>query len=280
MANFYSNETPAGVIDGTNKEYTTAKTINTIITVIVDGLIYSGGITYTPETNIFTLDDAPTVSIEVSYFDSASGAMLSNGSLVADVRKAYERRKQDLSNVGVAVFYDWCNEINYFIYDYIKNNNPDKFLSSGYYVASNGGQPLPSDYDCLNSIGTGFYLLDGNGVPTEQKLTRTAFGSNENGYYISGDNVVFTGGIIGQSYALRYIPALAEITKSSDYLILPKKWMRYILNALDVCYTIWDDDTQSEYSADQRFANSLSYILENFSSESEDISLQTNYNCF
>jgi len=69
---FYSKEVPSGTIDGANKTFTLANTIFQIDDIWVDGAIYETA----PATsgNTVTLDDAPTASISVDYYDSEDTA--------------------------------------------------------------------------------------------------------------------------------------------------------------------------------------------------------------
>lgn len=265
MSNFYSNETPSGVIDGVNTTYTTANNINTIITVTVDGAIYTGTITYTAGTTSFVLADAPTVSITVSYFDSATGVAFDDGILISTLRDAFERRKQDISDVDNDTFYQWCNQINRFIYNRTKGLTDN--LSTGNYTVSTApnSQALPSDFKDMAEFETGIYEVDSNGDDSVATLGVTGHGSLQKGFYIEGSNIIFTGIEDSSSYKMKYLPNLTSITALTDKMLLTEDKLDYLLNALDVRYEIWDSNPSAEAMADQRFVRSLSELLDNIS---------------
>ena len=264
---FYSNETPTGTINGVNKTFTTANTINTIMTVTVDGSIYTGTNTYTAGTTTFTLADAPTVSITVSYFTSATGITPSDGILVSTLKTQFGYRKQDISDVGNETFFQWCNHINYFLYNKIKGTRINDFLSSGQYTVttSPSSQALPSDFRDMEEDKSGVFVISTTGDDTPTQLPLTGFGRSDMGYYLDGSDIVFTGIEDSTTLELRYLPNLNEIDEVTDRLIVGADKLQYLLNALDVLYEIWDDNPQAEANADQRFVRSLEELLENIS---------------
>jgi len=266
MANYYSNETPSGTINGVNKTFTTANPINTIIYVIVDGLTYSGTITYTVDTYEFTLADAPSTSIVVAYYDGATGVSISGGVSVTSLRDEYELRKGDISDVDTDVFVQWCDIINKYLYNQLKGQNTGLFASTGTYTVSEApsSQALPTDFKDMNPLACGVYEVDSDGEVTEYKLPYTGYGSRQKGFYFDDGNIVFTGIDDGSQYKLRYLPLLSTLTSLSSTMIVTLDKKQYLLDALEVCYTIWDDDPNAEMSADQRFVRSLADIVQNF----------------
>jgi len=193
MANYFSNETPSGTVDGVNNSFSTANNIDTIITVILDGAVYSGTITVTG-TNTFTVEvaDAPTVSITVSYFDAISGVNFTSGILVSDLKSAFARRKKDISDVSNETFFDWCNQVNYFLYNKIKGWNFNEFRGEAFFTVSSSPstQALPSDFKDLSEHESQIFIRNTDGRDTNQTLTRTGFGSEDRGYYLDGNNFV------------------------------------------------------------------------------------------
>ena len=125
-------------------------------------------------------------------------------------------------------------------------------------------------------IGTGFFFIDDNGDATENTLTRTGFGSSKTGFYISKTNVVFTG-IESSTYRLRYVPNPPTLDALDDYftldasasgdVIIEDQYLNYVVKALDVMYSQWDEEIGAESFADQRFINVLNEILDNIRKE-------------
>ena len=189
-----------------------------------------------------------------------------NGMTAADARSALQSRKEDISDVGNQLFFDWCNKINHYLYQNIKGYNPgDYSLTNDYTVsASPSTQSLPSDFRDVSELESGVFRVDSNGNVTDDTLPLTGIGSQQVGYYISGSNIVFTGINNGNTYKLVYFPTLSQVTLTTNTLIIGVEYQDYIVNALDVCYTIWDEDVNAEVSADQRFVRSLAELLDNF----------------
>jgi len=67
---FIELETPTGLIDGTNKEFTLAEDINAVVMVNIGGQPY---VNYTYDANTLTLEDAPPADctdFKVTYYSS------------------------------------------------------------------------------------------------------------------------------------------------------------------------------------------------------------------
>lgn len=184
---------------------------------------------------------------------------------------------KDISDVSTPTFLKWCDYINKFAYRILSKEDPERFIAIQTYSVSSSPstQSLPTDFRSLTSFGCGFYKIDGS-TQTDSKLPKTWFGASGQGYYITGSNVVFTG--TSGTYTLRYIPAVDEITDLDDDLCIPDEYNRYVLDALKVQYSIWDEDPSMESYSDARFVRSLDelagniqqdvkvYALDNYSS--------------
>jgi hypothetical protein len=260
---FYSNETPSGAINGVNTTYTTVNILNTLVLVTVDGAIYSGAITYVSGGYSFTLADAPTATVTVSYFADATG-VVSTGILVSELFEAFRLRKQDISDVGNDTFFQWCNQINRFAYNNIKGLNFRDYFNTAHYNVTDSPetQALPTDFRDMVEDKTGVYEKDTDGNDSGAKLSITGFGSTQKGFYLDGANIVFTG-ITGAGYRMRYMPRLSTLTATTDRMILTEDKLDYLLSALDVRYSIWDRDPSAEAMADQRFVRALGELLNN-----------------
>lgn len=106
------------------------------------------------------------------------------------------------------------------------------------------------------------------------KLTRTSPGSGDEGYYITGTNVVFTGLSATTPLLLRYIPTVTTITAVSDSLSIPDEFNKFIVDGLDVIYGQWDEDAPLEQIAGFRFQAQLDALSEDIKREPAVYALQ------
>jgi hypothetical protein len=198
---------------------------------------------------------------------------------------AFGRLKRDISDVPLATFNEWCDFVNKFAYRKLIETDPERFLSSTTYTVTTYPQTesLPADFKNILPEGAGFFVRDSNGDDTTRELARTGFGSNVAGYYLSGDNLIFTGMDSG-TIVLRYIPTQTQITALTDYFtvdatitgteIILEEYLDYAVKAIDVLYTQWDDDVSSESFADARFVRVLNEMIEGFRKDPDVYGLQ------
>ncbi len=124
---------------------------------------------------------------------------------------------------------------------------------------------------------------------TDAKLGITGYGSQEEGYYLRGADVVFTGNqqITDNYYVMRYIPAPPTIDALTDYItvdatsatsqIVEDRHLEYMVKAIDVLYSQWDNDPSGESLADFRFVRALGGILDGFNRQPQ---ISTHRNSF
>jgi len=164
--------------------------------------------------------------------------------------------KKDISDVPLQTFFQWFNIINRFAYRLIFSEEPERYIIEIPYTTTSGSGPntqsLPADLENITEWNTGFFLQDGNGNKINVRLPLTSPNNSNTGYYFNGSNVVFTNPQ-DRTYTLRYIPQISEITSTTDTLVIPDDYTEYVLKALDVLYTQWDEDVTAESFADQRF---------------------------
>lgn len=195
--------------------------------------------------------------------------------LVSDLITELENRKQDTSDVGETLFCSWVRDIVSFTYRALKKTEPERFITETDYTitTSPSSQALPSGFRDIAEWDTGFFFKNSDGTASTRRLAVTKHGSQNPGYYFEGGNVVFTG-IESESVTLRYIPAPPTISATSDYLtsdktntgkvIIPDEFLDYVMQALDVRYSQWDEDSVSEGNADQRFQRVLLEMLDEY----------------
>jgi len=199
---------------------------------------------------------------------------------LSDLRQSLLNRKKDLSDVSTTVFIEWCNYVADFAYDHVKGVDPERFIDdTNTYTVSSDPQTtaLPSDFHDIGEWGTGFFLLDSESKDTDKRLVRSGPGQRIIGYYIEGTNVIFTGLDDSSVYRLRYLPQRTRFTAEADYFtidaltggadLVPNYKTQYLVDALDVLYSVWDEEVGAEGFADARFVRSLGQLLSHIKKE-------------
>lgn len=193
---------------------------------------------------------------------------------VQDLRNEFELYKDDIDDVGQTLFIQWAKFTARFIYRQLKGIDPARFVkTSTIYAVTAAPQTktLPTDFQDLNQTNCGLYFYDTTtSKVTEKKLPVTGYGSEKEGYYIEGTNLVFTG-ITDKSYYMKYMPEPPTISAMADYFtvdatnltpaIVDDEFMEYLVKAIDVLYEQWDKDPTAESLADFRFTRALGQIL-------------------
>lgn len=124
---------------------------------------------------------------------------------------------------------------------------------------------------------------------TKDKLGITGYGSRNDGYYLEGGNIVFTGTqqITDNYYVMKYLPKPPVIDDLTDYItvdgtsatqpLVEDRHLEYLVKAVDVLYTQWDNDPSSEGIADQRFVRALGGILDGFNRQPQISVIRNNF---
>lgn len=178
-----------------------------------------------------------------------------------------ERRKKDLSDVPQETYLDWCNGVNLWLYRRLSSIDPERYLAEQSYsiVPSDNSYALPVDFQTVGVMGAGLFYTNSTGAITDNKLRETSVGSGQIGYKISGSNVIITPlPQTSQTLIMRYIPKIDVITEMTDNFVLDDEYLDQLIDALDVQYDIWDEDTGAEALADQRYVRSLNDIMTNY----------------
>jgi hypothetical protein len=193
---------------------------------------------------------------------------------VQTIYNRYLRHKKDLSDVSNALFLDWCDQINKYVYRKLVGIDSNRFITSSTYNISTGttAYVLPTDFKSTKEYGCGMFEVDDNGQ-TDRALTPTGFGSSTFGYYINRGNINITPTNFSatKTYTLRYIPLQTTISGMGDYFtldttetgqeIIPDEYQDYVIKALDVLYAQWDEDPGSESLSDFRFTRVMDEML-------------------
>jgi len=184
--------------------------------------------------------------------------------------------KKDLSDVSNDVFVSWVRDVAAYIYRRLPEQDPTPYISTANYPSvTTGAYPLPADFGDIKPQGTGFYLIDTNGYQTSHRLQPSTFGSNMMGYYLTQSDVYFNNLQNATQYTLRYIPRIVLPTSPSDYFtvdtlangtpIVPDEYIDFIVKALDVKYTQWDEVPGDESLADVRYERIMSDLFNELS---------------
>lgn len=181
---------------------------------------------------------------------------------LSTIKDRLSRRLKDIHDISDALLYDMATDLNQLLYREIFSEDPERFIiTQSYNVSfSPSTQPLPVDFRDVQEFGTGFFIVNNSGVASNRKLVITGYGSQEEGYYINGTNVIFTGISSSSTVILRYIPVLADITSLSGTFIVPDEFKELVLEGMVVAYYKNEEDPR-EAEADQRFARLLTQFL-------------------
>lgn len=181
---------------------------------------------------------------------------------VGEARAEFLLRKKDISDVDSlgGTFLRWCNYVNRYAYRMLCNIVPENYIKVQVYTTSPGTESynLPTDFQDIIPAGTGLYEISTAGVNTDSRLAITNFGSTKNGFYLNLTAIVFTPKPTEtRQYNFRYIPTLTDLTGESSVFIIPTRFSQHIMNALDTCYNIWDEDANAEVFNDERFIRTM-----------------------
>jgi hypothetical protein len=101
----------------------------------------------------------------------------------------------------------------------------------------------------------------------------TGFGRTDEGYYLTGNKIVFTG-LSGNNVLLRYIPEPPDITSLTDYFSSDKSSTgqalvqnidkELLVKAVDLYYSQNDEDMSMEGVTDARLARVLESVIDSY----------------
>jgi len=263
---FFSAEIPTGTIDGLNTSFSVAHPISKVDDVFVDGAVYFDYTVVNGEQTL-TLSDAPTATLRIDYYDTAS-YVTATGITSEDLRTDFDRLLKDTSDVSSNLFNLWLNFISNFTYRNLIDQEPERFIVNHSYTVTTDTDDysLPSDFWSMNKEGTGLFKLNSSGT-LDGELTRTSYKSTLEGYYINGNTVKMTpeSRSKGFSMVLRYLPRISQISGVDSQIPIPTEFKEMILEALKKFYYEWDRNGGEEQMADQRFTRALEEMMQEYS---------------
>ena len=195
---------------------------------------------------------------------------------LSSAKTSLGRLKQDISDIDSSnsgTFLEWCNFANRQIYNYLIGIDNSMFVQPfPYTVTASGAQALPTDLLTFRGTGMGFFRIDANNEATANRLPVTGYGSRQQGFYLEGTNVYFTGFNTTTNFILRYLPKPATFTKETEYFtldgtetdepIIEDFYRQALVADLNVLYSQWDEDMGMEGVADFRFTRTISEMGE------------------
>ena len=279
MATFVT-ETPSGTINGVNTSFTTTQSVDSLISVVLDGLPYFGG---SATGTALTLTDAPTSNLTVTYLASSSVAIA--GDITALSAETEWLRHKNLAtlltvNISDTLFWDWLNKINHYFYRRIIEINPEDYIQETTInlVPGTTSYALPSTFKTISQYGCGIFLVNDEGTQTDRQLNQMRFGDNTMGYRINGTTLNLTQDPnTSQTYTVRYLATIAEIDEDSDTLLIPEEYKDYLMNAIDMFYEIWTNDPNAEALSDQRFVRAMDELLRTVNKVPQVLQSNANY---
>lgn len=190
---------------------------------------------------------------------------------IQDIYDSFGRFKRDVTDVEVGTFLEWVQFAGRFIYNRVKSIDPERFMEEEAYTVSTSPQTssLPTEFKDLTQTGCGIYYVV-NGEDTDREVGPSKFGRSSAGYYLKGSSIVFTG-LEGQSVKMRYIPKPPVFTDFSEYFsvdttvtgmpLVEDEHLEFLVKAIDVLYSAWDEDMNLESVADFRMVRALGDVL-------------------
>lgn len=187
---------------------------------------------------------------------------------VAEARAEFLLRKKDTADIDAlaGTFLKWCNYINRYAYRQLVNIMPEQYITSQVYTTTPGTATytLPVTFQDVGPQGTGLYEITSAGVDTDNRLPVTNFGSSKNGYYVNATQIVFTPvPTETKQYKFRFIPILTDLSGESSTLVIPTRFSYHIMDVLDACYNVWDENEDAEVFNDERVIRSMDEMIAN-----------------
>jgi hypothetical protein len=62
-------------------------------------------------------------------------------------------------------------------------------------------------------------------------------------------------------WTLRYIPLLADLSAETSEFLLPARYSEHLMNVLDNCYDLWDEDNNAEIFNNSRVVASMQELI-------------------
>lgn len=197
---------------------------------------------------------------------------------VQNLKDAFGPYKTDITDVPTDVFMQWVQFMIRFIYDKAKRTDPARYVKTSTIFSlttSPETESLPTDFSDMNQTVCGLFEYDtAESKLLDKKLGITGVGREDEGFYLEGNSLIFTG-CENKSFYMKYMPVPPTIDALTDYLtvdasltgikIVEDFHLEYLVKALDVLYEQWDRNPTGESLADFRFVRALGDVLDGLS---------------
>lgn len=194
---------------------------------------------------------------------------------IQNVKDSFDRLKRDTSDVSTTLFIEWTQFCIDYVWRKLLGTDPGRWISTSTVTktTSVNTTALPATFGGMEHYDCGLFELDSTGTtPTMTKLARTSYGSASTGYYLEGSNIHWTPTPTEtKTYSIRFVTERPSFTALSDYLttdktltgteIIPDDFREYMVRAIDVLYSQWDEDPGAEGMADQRYTRILDDLI-------------------
>lgn len=191
---------------------------------------------------------------------------------VSDLRTSFDLYKKDTSDVSQALFVQWCDYMNKYLYRALIGVDAERKIKDYSFTITSGNTQysLPADFRDVSSWECGLFERNGDGSVSDRPIPRSREGSGTMGYYLADGYLYITPSPQKDSYVyLRYTPKTTDITSVSDSFsdIIPDEYKWDLVYAIDTLYTQWDEDTTSESFADMRFVRMMDELIRTMNRE-------------
>lgn len=196
---------------------------------------------------------------------------------VQNIKDAFGLDKTDVTDVPADAFMQWVQFVVRFVFDKVKRVDPARYVKTSTVftiTTSPETESLPTDFGNMNQTVCGIYEYDTTElVLLDKKLGITGVGREDEGYYLEGASLIFTG-CEDKSFYMKYMPVPPTIDDLTDYItvdasltgtkIVEDYHLEYLVKAVDVLYEQWDRNPSGESLADFRFVRALGGLLDGF----------------
>jgi len=198
-----------------------------------------------------------------------------------EVRTIFTRFKNDtLPRVSDDLFIDFLNDLQLDIREYLKNINPEEFISTQNITPSSDLQITALNADFWNILwhNSWLYKLDSNWIISWDSVTENKVWSIYSWYYISWNNVIIKW-YQNASLQLRYYTKMTDLLIISDSTIFPNDRRYYPLfrNMLNMLYNGWLNDDYQEQRSSVKYEQDMKNLSMYLRKQHPNINFEQSY---
>ena len=148
-------------------------------------------------------------------------------------------RVKNIGDVSTTQQLRLASIVNREIREALLDVDPEQLISTSTIsvVANTASYTLPTDFQSLEAIGCGMYLVDTNGKDTDTKLAITSFGSEKKGFYLNATSIVMTPiPASSETYKFRYIATISDFAVDTENFVVGDRFRECVRTGLLVQY--------------------------------------------